>query len=93
MGRLEEELERIERELAALEASRTPAGREQRHARLKALVAALRGGRDTSGFDPGEVTRVEEAMIRYSPALDRVMERVRRKGGVIGEDGGVKFDE
>ncbi len=49
MGRLEEELERIEREriereLAALEASRTPAGREQHHARLKAIVAAIGGG-------------------------------------------------
>jgi hypothetical protein len=44
MGRLEEELGRIEQELAALEASRTPAGREQRHARSRAIVAAIRGG-------------------------------------------------
>jgi hypothetical protein len=94
MGRLEDELEKIGQELEFLDSSRTSEGREQYMARLKAIIGAIREGGDTSVFEVVEVNRVEEAMIRYSPAVENVRTRLAEKEGRLDhEDGGWRVDE
>ncbi len=94
MGRLEDELERIARELEALDSARSAEGLERRIARAREIVGALRSGGDLSGFDPREVEAVEEVIARYSPAAENVLRRLADKEGHLdGEDGGWRPDE
>lgn len=94
MGRLEDELQKIARELEALDSARSAEGLERRIARAGEMVGALRSGGDLSGFDPREVNAVEEAMARYSQAAENVLSRLAGKEGrVDGEDGGWRPDE
>ena len=88
MGRLEDELERIARELEALDSSRTAEGLERRIARAGEVVGALRSGGDLSGFDACEVNAVEEALAKYAPAAENVMRRLAGKEGNVDEDDG-----
>jgi hypothetical protein len=46
---------------------------------------------DTEGYDPEKVRVVREALFRYSPATERVLERLASKCGTIEKDEGLRL--
>ena len=91
MGRLEDELDRLERETERLARDGRDRPDPERTARLGDLILSIRRGESTDGFDPGEVEEVRATLDRIGPALERTVARLTAKGwgwrSPDGEDG------
>ena len=46
---------------------------------------------DLDRFDLGEMERMRATLQKIDPAVQRVLERLRQKGGTIREDGGLQM--
>jgi polynucleotide 5'-kinase involved in rRNA processing len=86
VGRLEDDLEALRREVEELEVS-DPSSREERERQLERLIGAILHGEDTSEFEPNEVARMQATLQRIAPAAKRVAERLAAKGWVSRQDG------
>ena len=77
--------------MEALNVASVSSSTRERQLHLRGLVGAVRRG-GHGGLRPEKVCVVREAQFRYSPAAERVLERLTSKCGTIEKDGGLRLD-
>jgi hypothetical protein len=78
----------------ALDVASVSSSSPRRHGRDRYPCGASWGPcarEDTEGYDPEKVRVVREALFRYSPATERVLERLASKCGTIEKDEGLRL--